>query len=103
MRIIAAAVIALAALAALTAHAQSSLRDAPIRWESKIIRTGDSTGKVLSITQRPPDERGTLENVFGGAVGERWTYHEFKGQNPRSVYVEFEDGRVVRLWSELHR
>lgn len=70
-----------------------------IRMGDLLVRVGDSEAKVLAAAKRAPDREVTLENRYGGAVGQRWIYIE-PGYSGRVVTIEFYDGKVDRLWSE---
>lgn len=81
------------------ALAQGLVTDAPIRFDGKLVRVGDSEGQVLATVGRAPDREVTLESRAGGAVGQRWIYIE-PGYSGRIVTIEIYGGQVARLWSE---
>ncbi|MES0874011.1 hypothetical protein [Sinimarinibacterium thermocellulolyticum] len=91
----------LALAASTTAHAQPGpMTSRPIRMpDGTLLQLGATEAQVLAKFKRAPDREVTLENQFGGAVGQRWIYIE-PGYSGRVVTVEFAGGRVTALREE---
>ena len=90
-------------LASTVSAAQSTVPNPHIRWGNALLRVGDSEGRVMQVTKRPPDRIVQLENRFGGAVGERWVYYDQNGANPRTVSFVLSGGKVVGTAYTLDR
>lgn len=70
-----------------------------VRGKGGLVIAGDSTGRVMKALGKP-DRYVTLENRFGGAVGERWVYY-VTGRNAKTIHIEVSGGQVTSACQKL--
>ena len=74
-----------------------------VRIGSRLIQVGDSEARAVAVAGRP-DRIVREETEFGGAVAERWTWYEIGDQNnPKSLVIRMQGGRVIGIREELNR